>query len=138
LQYLFRQTDTDSFKLEIPVNHLLPTLPTDEYSIDISLPEGAVIERYESGLATTWSSSESLTYSYLNYFGRPTLRLRMSNHLGVVDPQAKIRVFYRFQQHFLFAQFGYPAVGLLLAFSAYLAISRLWLDFKQPHEDKDD
>ena len=137
-QHLFRHSVSDLYKLELPVNHLLPSLPTDVYSLEISLPEGAVIDRYEIDLSKDFTASESLTYSYLNYFGRPTLKIDIKDHLGVIDVQAKIRVFYRFQDYFLFVQILYPAVALLLVFSVFLSTSRLSLTFNNSLTDKDE
>lgn len=113
----------------MPLNHLLTNIPSDVYELRVALPEGAVIQKYETGSLVPASVATTKTWSFLDFIGRPTLVLRFEDFVAAASVGEKITVVYTFQTYLLIIEPLYLMIGLFLCFLVYIVTSRLDLSF---------
>lgn len=134
----------NEYKFEYSLHSLFSTLPHDRYTLKIALPEGAKLVSEEFTGIKPKRIKEELSFSYLNFFGRPTRVYFFDNYYGSANPDAKLTIRYEFQPSSLWIAPLYLVSALGLAFAIYLLISRIDLNFElaedpaaeQSHEEK--
>lgn len=101
----------------------------DEYSVKIALPEGSqVISEEILGLDLTSKSTET-SFSYLDFFGRPTIVFKFKTCLTVPRGENKIRIKYTLPALSFFYGPMYIVCCLFLMSLLYLIISKLDFSF---------
>ena len=72
--------DTNKFVFECPLAHLIKDGISDLFTTRVALPEGAKILKVETGEAKAEISFDK-TFSYLDFIGRPTVVVKIRNHV---------------------------------------------------------
>lgn len=117
------------YRFEYKLNHLLENTPSDKYELSIALPEGATAHRHMISTTQPYTLNNTLSFSYLDFLGRPTLQFTFENFLPRVNPDATVIVDYSLPDGLLFIEPLYLVAGLMLCFSIYLVLSKLDLSF---------
>lgn len=126
---MFVNQGQNEFLLEFSLHSLLNSIPHDRYILKVALPEGAQIVKEDFIGISPKRSKDELTYSYLNYFGRPTRVYYFDNYLGQPNPGAKLVIAYKFRPSSIFIAPLYLISALSVAFILYIILSRLDLNF---------
>lgn len=128
--FLQQKVGGSDFKLEIPVSHLLKNIPSDVYEVKVAVPEGASIQRFSTGTANPSKTGETLSYSYLDFIGRPTLIFTFHNYLPKADKtDPRLVIEYSLQGGLLIIEPLYLVIGLMFCFLFYIFFSKLDLSF---------
>ncbi len=77
------KNSSDKFVFEYPLKHLIEEGISDEFVTRVALPEGAKVLKVET-LGVNTEISYDKTFSHLDFLGRPTVVIKIKNHL----PQA--------------------------------------------------
>lgn len=118
-----------TYRYEYPLAHLLKSIPSDVYELRLALPEGAKILSYSTGELKPDNVTNDLSFSYLDYLGRPTLVFTFKNYLPRVHGDVKLVVDYTLDATLIWIEPIYLVVGLLLCFGLYIAYSKMDLSF---------
>lgn len=119
----------NKFVFEYPLAHLIKEGISDMFTIRVALPEGASILKVETD-GNKAEISRDKTFSYLDFMGRPTVVIKMKNHI----PQAitgNLRITYKFSKFNLLIEPLYIMGGIFTMFATSILISRMNLDFKK-------
>jgi Ribophorin I len=74
------RTVTNKFVFEYPLKHLINEGISDEFVTRVALPEGAKILKVETD-GNKADISFDKTFSHLDFLGRPTVVVKMKNHI---------------------------------------------------------
>ena len=133
-EFLSVKEDSNEYKFEHSLHSLLKTIPHDLYTLKVALPEGAkFLSDHFTGIKPK-EIREETTFSYLNYFGRPTRVYVFENYIGLANLDSRLTIRYSYTPSSLMIAPLYLALALLGTFLAYLLFSRLDLNFG--HEDE--
>ena len=127
--FLQRAVSGSEYRFEFRLGHLLHDLPTDLYELEVALPEGATIKDFVLDTFDFASKELILSYSYLDFVGRPTLKLKFNNFLGKIDKNAVIIVDYHFAQILMLVEPAYLVIGLMMLFGIYIFLSKFDFSF---------
>jgi hypothetical protein len=119
----------NEFVFEYPLAHLIKEGISDEFVTRVALPEGASIIKVETD-GHRAEISEDKTFSHLDFLGRPTVVVKMRNHIPN-SIQGNLRIRYRFSKVNLFIEPLYIICGIFGIFAASIVIGRMNLDFKK-------
>jgi Ribophorin I len=127
---LSKKIGSNTYKFEYGVAHLLHRVSSDVYELRVALPEGAKILSHNiiKGAQPTKVGHE-LSYSYLDFLGRPTLVFTFDNYLPRINLEAKLVIEYTLADHLMFIEPAYLVCGLMLLFGIYLCFSKMDLSF---------
>lgn len=121
--------DSNKFVFECPLAHIIKDGIADLFTTRVALPEGAKILKVETGEIQSDVSYDK-TFSYLDFIGRPTVVVKIRNHV----PQATegvLRITYQFSKHNLLIEPLYIVCGLFGLFATTIVLGRVNLDFKK-------
>jgi Ribophorin I len=109
---------------------LLHRVTSDVYELRVALPEGAKILSHNviKGAQPT-KIGHDLSYSYLDFLGRPTLVYTFDNYLPRINLEAKLVIEYTLADHLIFIEPAYLVCGLMVLFGIYLCFSKMDLSF---------
>lgn len=127
---LSQKVGSTTYKFEYPVAHLLHRVASDVYELRVALPEGAKILSHNilKG-ANPHHVGHELSYSYLDFIGRPTLVYTFNNYLPRINLDAKLVIEYTLADHYMFIEPAYLVGGLMLLFGIYICFSKMDLSF---------
>lgn len=127
---LSKKVGSNTYKYEYPVAHLLHRVSSDVYELRVALPEGAKILSHNVIKGSKPNKvGTDLSYSYLDFIGRPTLVYTFNNYLPRISLDAKLVIEYTLADHYLLIEPAYLVGGLMLLFGIYLAFSKMDLSF---------
>jgi len=72
--------DSNKFVFECPIAQLIKDGISDVFTTRVALPEGAKILKVETA-ETRADVSFDKTFSYLDFIGRPTVVIKIKNHV---------------------------------------------------------
>ena len=116
---------------EYDLTPLMRQTPSDVYTLKVALPEGATVLSANIDGFQPHEVKEEVTYSYLDYFGRPTLVYTFKRHLTTPGREDKVRVHYRLPSVYMAVSPSYTVCLLLASFAVYLILSKADFTFGQ-------
>ena len=131
-EYLKQSLNGTEFIFEYPLAHTISEAISDEYIVTIVLPEGSEIISVEisQNLHQTITKNET-SFRYLDFVGRPTVKIVVPKHIPGLSGDAVISVRYSFEKHLMLVEPLYLTCGIFGLFVLSIVLSRLQLDFKQ-------
>ena len=121
--------DSNKFVFEYPLAQIVIDGISDLYTTRVALPEGAKI----LGVDTAGIQAEvsfDKTFSYLDFIGRPTVVVKIKNHVPKAT-EGNLKITYQFQKHKLLIEPLYIVCGLFGIFATTIILGRMNLDFKK-------
>lgn len=119
----------NKYVFEYPLSHLIKEGISDEFTTKIALPEGATIVEVHTG-GNKAEVTFDKTFSYLDFFGRPTVVVKMKNHIPDAV-EGNLKITYKFSKVYLLIEPLYIGAGIFGMFLISIVIGRMNLDFKK-------
>ena len=121
--------DGEDFIFTYKLAPLLATTPSDIYTLKVALPEGAKVISEKIDGFQPHKTSRELTYSFLDYVGRPTLTYTFKRHFARPGRNDAVTIKYQLSIAYMAVSPLYTVCLLMATFIIYLVISRVDLAF---------